>query len=546
MIVVISVTAVSAGQAEIGHAPPRRDVGGALAPVTFTSTGAEQAYTVPEGVTSLEIQAVGANGGSTNLSSPAGVAGGTGGLVTGEVAVGPNQAIKPGQTLYVEVGGNPTGERGGFNGGGSAGGDGSGGGGASDVRTCSRTSGSCPNGAPNPLTRLIVAAGGGGAGSCGPGECDLFAGTRGSAGQSGGDSPLAARTGGGAGTLLNLGSAGVSSDAVGKPGGADGMGGNGGGPLFPVQGPGGGGGGGGAGYFGGGGGGVEAVPQDGQYGPASGGGGGGANFASPLAVSNAVLGLGDGTPRIVITPQPASAIQITRIYYNSPGPDTGGNKSLNAEWVRLRNTGGTTRQLRGWSISDDDGHVYRFGSMALPPGASVTVHTGRGRDTASDRYWNRRRYMWDNKSDVARLHRANGALPDQCGYDNPNASEHSCAVLGSPADTVDFRVNNQSRQTLQLMVAHGTLTSAPPLDSFLDPRTGQDFITAPGGYGFADYWILDASHERIGDVVINLVAASPPILQCDASGATLPDGSHTWVGTCSVQGQTATLQGNIP
>src|SRR5215469_897743 len=34
-------------------------------------------------------------------------------------------------------------------------------------------------------------------------------------------------------------------------------------------------------------------------------------------------------------------VQIREIYYNSPGPDRGGNSSLNAEWVELHNTSGS-------------------------------------------------------------------------------------------------------------------------------------------------------------------------------------------------------------
>ena len=155
------------------------------------------------------------------------------------------------------------------------------------------------------------------------------------------------------------------------------------------------------------------------------GGGGGANFASPLA-SSVTFGLGDGKPRLVITPRPASAIRVSRIFYNSPGPDTGSNRSHNGEWIQVRNTGRTSRQLRGWWISDAEGHVYRFGRLALRPGASVTVHTGRGRDTTKDRYWNRRGYVWDNQRDLARLHRADSTLVDQCHYDNAHASQLRC------------------------------------------------------------------------------------------------------------------------
>ena len=67
---------------------------------------------------------------------------------------------------------------------------------------------------------------------------------------------------------------------------------------------------------------------------------------------------------------------------NSPGPDTATNQSLNAEFVRLKNTSRTAQQLRGWRISDLDGHAYRLGALRLRPGASVTVHSGHGRDTS--------------------------------------------------------------------------------------------------------------------------------------------------------------------
>jgi len=86
--------------------------------VTFADTGAEQTYTVPDGVTSLEVDAVGANG--ANSRGPAPALGGTGGMVIGELAVGLDAAIKPGDTLYVAVGKTFRGDRlGGFGGGGA-------------------------------------------------------------------------------------------------------------------------------------------------------------------------------------------------------------------------------------------------------------------------------------------------------------------------------------------------------------------------------------------------------------------------------------------
>jgi len=83
---------------------------------TFTYTGSMATYTVPGGVTSIEIEIWGAQGGSTVGLNGASAAGGLGGYSNGELAV------IPGQVLQVFVGGQggiygP----GGFNGGGQAG-----------------------------------------------------------------------------------------------------------------------------------------------------------------------------------------------------------------------------------------------------------------------------------------------------------------------------------------------------------------------------------------------------------------------------------------
>src|SRR5579871_5006330 len=117
-------------------------------------TGSEQSCVVPGGVSRVEIIAVGGRGGSAAPGCdgfPA--AGGSGGW--GDEVVSPSVAVKPGEQLFVEVGGAggdaaaPCGVagrgaagRGGWNGGGngvlSPTGQGSaGGGGASDVRTVS-------------------------------------------------------------------------------------------------------------------------------------------------------------------------------------------------------------------------------------------------------------------------------------------------------------------------------------------------------------------------------------------------------------------------
>jgi Lamin Tail Domain len=123
-----------------------------------------------------------------------------------------------------------------------------------------------------------------------------------------------------------------------------------------------------------------------------------------------------------LVPTASGAIRITRIYFDSPGSDTGTNSSLNAEWIKLKNTGPHRRSLRGWRIRDAAGHVYRFGRFKLGAGKHVTVHTGRGSNTAHHRYWRQDWYIWNNDGDTAKLKKANGTLVDKCHYSGAGSS----------------------------------------------------------------------------------------------------------------------------
>ena len=79
---------------------------------------------------------------------------------------------------------------------------------------------------------------------------------------------------------------------------------------------------------------------------------------------------------------PASAaIRITKIYFDSPGADTGSNTSLNAEYVVIKNTGTTRKTLTGWTLRDASRHIYKFPTFRLGAGKSVKVHTGKGANT---------------------------------------------------------------------------------------------------------------------------------------------------------------------
>jgi hypothetical protein len=188
---------------------------------TFNFTGAVQTWVVPAGVTSINIQAFGAQGNN----NAAGVArGGLGGSANGTLAV------TPGETLNLYVGGGgTTSTTGGFNGGGNGGttgtcttAPGGGGGGASDVR----------KGGTALSNRVIVAGGGGGTAGNRVAGCARGAGGGGGGGYYGGGGgsgyPGIAGVIPGGGTQAAGGAGGVTGTTFGATNGAPGSLGNGG------------------------------------------------------------------------------------------------------------------------------------------------------------------------------------------------------------------------------------------------------------------------------------------------------------------------------
>jgi hypothetical protein len=272
---------------------------------TFSYTGGEQIYTVPAGVHSLSITAIGAPGGAMTHcevncppgGGPTGLAPGRGAVVSGVVSV------TPGQTLYVEVGGAGGLPAGGFNGGGEAGTllvqDG-GGGGASDVRTMPMGVG-----VASLNSRLIVAGGGGGSG--------FAAAAGGDAGESGGVAGPASDAGG-AGTQTAGGAGGCDPLGLSVMGcgmaGSLGNGGNGGSATSTYQPWGQTGAGGGGGLYGGGGGaGVPCVSvATCQGGGAVGAGGGGSSLVPSIMGSMQLASL-TTAPSVEITPVPPPTCQ---------------------------------------------------------------------------------------------------------------------------------------------------------------------------------------------------------------------------------------------
>ncbi|KUN01685.1 hypothetical protein AQI95_30450 [Streptomyces yokosukanensis] len=128
-----------------------------------------------------------------------------------------------------------------------------------------------------------------------------------------------------------------------------------------------------------------------------------------------------GTPA-----QAAGGVQIHHVWFDSPGSDNRSNASLNAEWVQIRNTGGSAVPLKGWVLKDASNHRYVFPNVTIGAGKYLKIHTGRGSDTASDKYQGRSAYVWNNDKDTATLTRASGAKVDSCSWTTRDPSDTYC------------------------------------------------------------------------------------------------------------------------
>jgi len=300
----VTVAALAAVAALASAAPALAGTGTAEA--KFETAG-QYTWTVPPGVHSITVTAIGAAG----QNGEAGGAGGEGAKVSGTLGV------TPGEVLFVGVGG-----LGGIGGGarnGSDGGEGSSGGqggGASVLGT----------GSPFPgFGALLLVAGGGGGG--GP---TTKGGNAGAAGISGdGD-------GGGAGTSETGGSGGAGGAGNAGTAGTFGLGGEGGSAAHD------GGGGGGGGYYGGGGGGGSNAGGGGV------GGGGGSSFISPLATSTSGPTVVATSAKVVITyDAPELSLSETELAF---GTEPKGSMSAQ-KVVTVDNVGLASLVVSGFELS---------------------------------------------------------------------------------------------------------------------------------------------------------------------------------------------------
>ncbi|MFZ5816419.1 MAG: lamin tail domain-containing protein [Bacillota bacterium] len=96
----------------------------------------------------------------------------------------------------------------------------------------------------------------------------------------------------------------------------------------------------------------------------------------------------------------ALAVEPALSLFDTPGDDHG---ETHRERVTLRNTGTLPVNLGGWRLADRARHQFPLPERELLPGATLSVYTGRGRNSETALYWGRARAVWNNRGDAVYL-----------------------------------------------------------------------------------------------------------------------------------------------
>lgn len=135
---------------------------------------------------------------------------------------------------------------------------------------------------------------------------------------------------------------------------------------------------------------------------------------------------------------PTGRIDLTGATFEVPEP---ASDHLDAETVTLANVGDEPLDVSGWSVADAAGTTYEFAAgTVLGAGASLTLHTGSGTDSDTDRYWGRSQSVWNDEGDTVHVYDDGGALvlartvPERPA-DVPGETLVLAAVVADPTGT---------------------------------------------------------------------------------------------------------------
>ncbi|MEU7908760.1 lamin tail domain-containing protein [Actinoplanes sp. NPDC049118] len=101
------------------------------------------------------------------------------------------------------------------------------------------------------------------------------------------------------------------------------------------------------------------------------------------------------------------------VNYDAPGRD---DENLNGEWVRVDNGRDTPLAVGNWWIRDSGLRRYTFpAGTEVPAHGSVQVHVGRGKATATQKYWGLTAPIFDNPTFDKQAHGDGAYLFDPQG-----------------------------------------------------------------------------------------------------------------------------------
>lgn len=129
-------------------------------------------------------------------------------------------------------------------------------------------------------------------------------------------------------------------------------------------------------------------------------------------------------------------VYIHVIQYSPPGSDIPVTTAkLNGEWVMLTNTTAKPVALTHWTLRDKANHLYTFPGFVLQAHKSVEIHTGTGKNSATNLYWGHKppastSYVWNNSGkETATLRNAAGKTIDTRSYTGKSVSGAAQAVF---------------------------------------------------------------------------------------------------------------------
>lgn len=108
------------------------------------------------------------------------------------------------------------------------------------------------------------------------------------------------------------------------------------------------------------------------------------------------------------------SLSVAQVHADAEGND---HENENDEYVVFENTGESSLDLSGWTVSDEADHTYTVPQgFTLDPGARVTLYTGSGSNTDSKLYWGSDAAIWNNGGDTIYVRDDDGSTRVEYSY----------------------------------------------------------------------------------------------------------------------------------